>query len=209
MEEWMERVRVGIEQFAGHRVAFVELFARNGRENVVLLGVSTLLLLIIITLVGISFSYFTRRKRRLGNVCLLIGEPGCGKSTLFYRLASPSAKVFQTVPSLQENDATLGMEWHGRKIEARVVDIPGHGRLRKSKTAQFGEQCGLIIFLIDALSFRKQMRDVADALRDVLVNSLFQEMRVPILIFCNKMDMKNAVHSGIFQLLTFFLVLFM
>lgn len=51
----------------------------------------------------------------------------------------------------------------------RLVDVPGHERLRMKFFDQFKETTRALIFVIDAMTFQKDLRDVAEYVYDLFM----------------------------------------
>jgi signal recognition particle receptor subunit beta len=105
-----------------------------------------------------------RRKR---SSLLLVGSSGAGKTALFSRLTDGSrdgqSTLCATTPSMAENVAALRLGKHGRGAGAsRVVDLPGHPRLRSRLDGYAADARGLV-FVVDGRegAFLPGVRDVA------------------------------------------------
>eukprot|EP00252_Welwitschia_mirabilis_P021662 TRINITY_DN5611_c0_g1_i1.p1 TRINITY_DN5611_c0_g1~~TRINITY_DN5611_c0_g1_i1.p1 ORF type:complete len:279 (-),score=42.06 TRINITY_DN5611_c0_g1_i1:276-1013(-) len=137
---------------------------------------------------------FVRSKKL--NTILLTGLSGAGKTVLFYQLRDGS--VHQgTVTSMEPNEDCFIL--HSEKLKKgkikpiHVVDLPGHSRLR-SKLDEFLSQAAGIVFLVDALDFLQNSRGTAEYLYDILTRAFVVKKKIPVLIFCNKVDRVTA-HS--------------
>eukprot|EP00050_Salpingoeca_kvevrii_P003671 m.230284 g.230284 ORF g.230284 m.230284 type:complete len:274 (+) comp10868_c0_seq12:2209-3030(+) len=91
-----------------------------------------------------------------------------------------------TVTSTVENTAPLTL---GSK-QCRLVDIPGHERLRASLLDKFAASASKIVFVIDAISFPSQALNVAEWAYQVLTHPAMS--KVPILFACNKQEVVTA-----------------
>lgn len=69
-----------------------------------------------------------------------------------------------------------------------MVDIPGHERLRDKFFDEYKTGARGIIFVIDSSTLQKRIRDVAEYLHTILIDSVVQSVRPKFLILCNKQD---------------------
>lgn len=81
-----------------------------------------------------------------------------GKTVLFSQLLANESR--ETFTSIAENLGNYRNEESGRSV--RVVDIPGHERLRLRFFDQYKNTAKGIIFLIDSTTVQKDIRDVAE-----------------------------------------------
>ncbi|KAI3881329.1 hypothetical protein MKX03_017839 [Papaver bracteatum] len=85
---------------------------------------------------------------------------GSGKTVSFYRLPDGSAHQ-GTVTSVDPNERNFVLRSEsskkGKRKPARVVDVPGHPRLRP-KLGEYLPQTAGLIFVIDALDFLPNCR---------------------------------------------------
>jgi signal recognition particle receptor subunit beta len=157
-------------------------------------------------------AYLTIDSRKRGNGAarpiLMIGLSDAGKTTLWTHLRY--GKPFETCTSMVENEATIplsvvyrvdseqeDMDASDARKQINLVDIPGHEKLRQlvHSRLRFKDTSLLprgILFVVDAATFGKQVRQVTDLLYDVLAESTVQKNDTPILIVCNKHDQWTA-----------------
>ncbi|KAJ6797799.1 signal recognition particle receptor subunit beta-like [Iris pallida] len=135
-------------------------------------------------------------KRSKSNTIILAGLSSSGKTTLFYQLRDGSSHQ-GTVTSMEPNIDTfvLSSEAHkkGKVKPVRVVDVPGHSRLRPQLEGFLPQAAGLV-FVVDALDFLPNCRATAEYLYDILTAASVVKKKIPIVIVCNKTD-KVTAHS--------------
>ncbi|XP_004525235.1 signal recognition particle receptor subunit beta [Ceratitis capitata] len=125
------------------------------------------------------------RRRSLGRRdFLLTGLSESGKTAIFMQLMHK--KFPSTFISITEN---VGEYCSGR-LSGRLVDIPGHYRVRDKSFNQYKRTAKGIIFVVDSATVQKEIRDVADALHGILADAATQSC--PILILCNKQDLSTT-----------------
>lgn len=44
----------------------------------------------------------------------------------------------------------------------RIIDLPGHERIRVSKFDQYKKAARALVFVVDSLTFQKEIKDVAE-----------------------------------------------
>lgn len=120
----------------------------------------------------------------------------------------------ETFTSIAENIGEYAIEGSGAVL--RVIDIPGHERLRGRFFDQYKATTKGLIFVIDSVTVQKDVRDVAEYVlncvfvskRSLIVISMLSSYlytilaeqsvsRVPILIACNKQDETLAKGSSV------------
>ncbi|CAI4227432.1 unnamed protein product [Auanema sp. JU1783] len=122
------------------------------------------------------------------NTVLFVGLSDSGKTKMFTKIVNRNADAI-TYTSFQENIVELQVK--GDSVH--VVDFPGGERFRKQLAEKWltKERSSLkgIVFVIDASTYSKRARDVAEFLYDVILNS---GSRIPVLSACNKQDLNLA-----------------
>jgi small GTP-binding protein len=138
----------------------------------------------------------SKTKAKKGNHLLLLGECGGGKTALLFRLASPQDSIPATVSSMTANEVPYVMETEKGAKTMTLVDIPGSGRVRAAKLRQHAENAACIVFVVDSVKFPSEVRHVGEILRSILMDKMVNKLSVPILVFCNKQDLRSAVGVG-------------
>uniref|UniRef100_M4B3E5 Signal recognition particle receptor subunit beta n=1 Tax=Hyaloperonospora arabidopsidis (strain Emoy2) TaxID=559515 RepID=M4B3E5_HYAAE len=138
---------------------------------------------------GLNVS-FTGKKRKMA---LLLGPRHAGKTSFFHLVRD--GEHAETVSSMKEQTGRFIV--HGKynpdkfDAELTVVDYPGHERLRP-RMADFYPVAGCIAFFVDA-SDVPSFRQAAEFLYDVFANKKVNDLTPPIMVVCNKSDMREAV----------------
>lgn len=114
-----------------------------------------------------------------------------GKTLLFSHLILDEEK--ETFTSIKENIGLLTTS----SGELRLVDIPGHERLRGKFFDQYKNLSKAIVYVIDSVTVQKDIRDVADFLYTVLADKA--TVSLPVIILCNKQDEELAKGEGIIK----------
>ncbi|KOX70646.1 Signal recognition particle receptor subunit beta [Melipona quadrifasciata] len=139
---------------------------------------------VIAIIVTIVLFAIWNRKRSIGNNILLTGLSDAGKTLIYARLLC--SKFVKTHTSVKENIGDIIINNHSLKI----VDIPGHECLRYKVFDQFKLSTKGLVYVIDSVTFQKDIRDVAEFLYNLLSDSAIQKK--PVLILCNKQDQTMA-----------------
>lgn len=133
-----------------------------------------------------------RSRRSRGNVTLMLGQCGSGKTATFFRLRD--GEEVQTVSSLQlQRDSfpiKAGENPDQQLSSVEVIDFPGHLRMR-GKANDMLPEARCIIYLVDS-DDKPKLKDVAEHFYDLLTNRDMLELHTPILIACNKSDFSTA-----------------
>mmetsp|Transcript_44453 Transcript_44453/g.102744 ORF Transcript_44453/g.102744 Transcript_44453/m.102744 type:complete len:259 (-) Transcript_44453:127-903(-) len=133
-----------------------------------------------------------RTRRGQGNLALILGQCGSGKTTVFFRLRNRDEEV-QTVSSLKPLRDAIQLQ-RGQESEpfgpVEVVDCPGHQRLR-GKAAELLKEARCIIYVIDSED-KQRLKDVAEHLYELMTHPEVLELRTPMLLACNKCDLPSA-----------------
>lgn len=125
------------------------------------------------------------RRRSLGRRdFILTGLSESGKSAIFMQMMYK--KFPDTFTSITEN---VG-EYRSGHMSGRLVDIPGHYRVRDKCFDQYKRTAKGLIFVVDSVTVQKDVRDVADALYSVLSDPTIESC--PFLVLCNKQDLSTA-----------------
>jgi len=191
MTNWKQYSEIGTQYFE-------QLVPGHGYEIVVALTVVVLTtLLILLTaipccLCGCCGGRRRNRKSR-SPVVLMVGIPGSGKTAAVARLVY--GEMCNTHMSQTENvvsDVELG-----EGVRATVVDTPGHQRVRSVWHNYVGRNAGSqaathILFMINSVDVRKDVKEVAQFLYDILSDSEVQDEEIPVMLLCTKSDMETA-----------------
>lgn len=87
---------------------------------------------------------------------MLTGLCEAGKSAIFMQLVH--GKFPETFTSIKEN---VG-EYRSGHVAGRLVDIPGHYRVRDKCFELYKRNAKGIIFVVDSVTAQKDIRDVAE-----------------------------------------------
>jgi len=153
------------------------------------------LILVSLIVVYITFRVLKRASRKdKGDAILLLGECGAGKTQLLIQLIYN--KTCPTHTSMKKGEEKYVVNDAGKTRTVRVVDVPGHQRLRFEEQTQIPHAAG-VVFVVDASDWK--VRPVAEHLYELLVNKVVNKRQVPFLIFCNKFDASNPTPSSTIQ----------
>ncbi|KAJ3642394.1 hypothetical protein Zmor_025186 [Zophobas morio] len=155
--------------------------------------VGVLVAIVVVVLTIVIFILYRRRKASR-NCILLTGLCDSGKTLIYAQLLHN--KFIQTQTSIKENIGTYVIN----KSSLKVVDIPGHERLRDKFVEQYKDLSRAIIFVIDSATIQQDVRDAAEFLYNILVDPTVTRNSPNILVLCNKQDQtlskgSNAVRS--------------
>lgn len=115
----------------------------------------------------------------------MLGICESGKTLLYTRLVH---QIYtETYTSTASNSGNYQV--HGKNKSLRVLDLPGHERLRQTLLEQHKNMARAIVFMIDSSTLQKEIKDVADYLYTVLSDSVISYNAPPVLIACNKQDL--------------------
>ncbi len=92
-------------------------------------------------------------------------------------------KVRQTVASSEKNEAAIP----GLAGDVKLVDMPGHVRLRHAMLASCAPRARGVVFVLDSAALKKNPSDAAEYLYELLAAPALA--RVPFLVLCNKQDL--------------------
>ena len=71
----------------------------------------------------------------------------------------------------------------------KIVDLPGHERIRYKCLDQQKDSAIGIIYLLDASTISKRIQDATEFLFQILSDPTIHSNRTPVLVICNKQDM--------------------
>lgn len=148
-----------------------------------------------VVLFTIVFLFLRRRSSNRQGV-LLVGLCDAGKSLIFSRLTY--GKFFATQTSMIENVSTYEVNGEKKKT-LRLIDIPGHDRVRQQYFDKFKSIARAIIYVIDSSTFQKEVKDVAELLYQILSDRTVMKNAPSLLIVCNKHDCVLAKGARVVQ----------
>ncbi|OWR41110.1 signal recognition particle receptor beta subunit [Danaus plexippus plexippus] len=151
------------------------------------------LLSIIVLLFTLVFWWCFSRRRHLRRSVLLTGLSDSGKTLLFVRLSYSQYR--QTFTSMKENIE----EYITSNNALRIVDLPGQERLRNKFFDQYKSSAKAIVYVVDSVTIQKEIRDVAEYLYTILLDSVVQSNCPQFLILCNKQDQPMAKGSQVIK----------
>ncbi|XP_006008476.1 signal recognition particle receptor subunit beta [Latimeria chalumnae] len=162
-----------------------------GRE-LLLVPVLVALAVVLITLVLLLI----RGRRSSRKAVLLVGLCDSGKTVLFSRLLSGKLKRTQT--SIKDSVAMYQVR-NKKGSGMTLVDLPGHESLRFQFLERYKAAARAIVFVIDSAMFQKEVKEVAECLYLLLVDSVVAKNAPPLLIACNKQDVTMAKSAKLIQ----------
>lgn len=136
------------------------------------------------------------RKGKKKRTVLICGPSDSGKTLLFSQLVH--GKQVETYTSMQENIGILDLS-EARKKPVDVLDLPGHERLRLRCLEQHKTSALGIVYVLDAASITKGIRDATEFLFKILSDPTIHSSKTPVLIVCNKQDMTLAKGSSVIE----------
>jgi len=132
-----------------------------------------------------------KTSRQRGQMLLLLGQCGAGKTALYYQLKDQvEAKLVSSLAvnrgplkiKVGDSDETIG------PIE--TIDYPGHQRFR-GKQAELYKDARCIVYMVDSED-KGKMKDAAEHLYEILTSQEVIELHIPILLACNKSDLSSS-----------------
>ncbi|XP_071446176.1 signal recognition particle receptor subunit beta [Hetaerina americana] len=148
---------------------------------------------IIVILITLGIFVLWRKKKHSRRSVLLMGLCDSGKTLIFSRILENMYVMTHT--SMKEN---VG-EFVSKKGSLKVVDIPGHERIRNKFFDQHKTSARGIIYVIDSVTIQKELRDVAEFLYNLLTDPMVNSHCVPLAIVCNKQDQTIAKGSTVIR----------
>ncbi|KAL8606594.1 hypothetical protein ACOMHN_009479 [Nucella lapillus] len=169
-------------------------YVTNGLQkgDTTVIGITVAVVVIFLTLVLLAFK--SRRGNKRQGI-LLMGVCDSGKTLLFSRLVYKQYKQSHT--SLATNAGTVSLPAVGKSL--RVIDVPGHERLRNQLLDANKGLARAIIFVVDSGTVQKEIKEVAEYLYTVLTDSVISQNAPPLLIACNKQDLTLCKGAGLIQ----------
>nr|QBH73245.1 putative ARL3 [Franklinothrips vespiformis] len=154
------------------------------------LGIIVAVGVIILTLILLKLWVSRKSARRS---VLLLGLCDAGKTRIWSQLIH--GRHVGTHTSIKENID----DYQTNKGMLKIVDIPGHERLRFRFLDQYKSATRAFIFVVDALTFQKDIRDVAEYLYTVLTDSAVMSANPSVLILAHKQDQPMAKGCALLQ----------
>uniref|UniRef100_A0A2K6EZN9 Signal recognition particle receptor subunit beta n=1 Tax=Propithecus coquereli TaxID=379532 RepID=A0A2K6EZN9_PROCO len=121
-------------------------------------------------LLTLVFWKFIRSRRSSQRAVLLVGLCDSGKTLLFVR---------------------------GNSLN--LIDLPGHESLRLQFLERFKSSARAVVFVVDSAAFQREVKDVAEFLYQVLIDSMGLKNTPSFLIACNKQDIAMAKSAKLIQ----------
>ncbi|PPQ91428.1 hypothetical protein CVT25_014316 [Psilocybe cyanescens] len=134
-----------------------------------------------------------KNSKSRGNTFLLVGPPDAGKTSILSQLAYSQTLPTQT--SMQINSAVVSIS---SDKSIRVVDIPGHARLR-NQFEEYLPETKVVGFVVDASTISRNAPAVAEHLHHILhaLTSLPPSQQLPLLvILAHKADLFKSTSSS-------------
>eukprot|EP00026_Physarum_polycephalum_P014649 Phypoly_transcript_15187.p1 GENE.Phypoly_transcript_15187~~Phypoly_transcript_15187.p1 ORF type:complete len:269 (+),score=45.85 Phypoly_transcript_15187:65-808(+) len=145
------------------------------------------LVLVSLIVVFITARLLFGRKKTKGDSILLLGDTNAGKTQIYLKLIHDVHHATQA--SMKLGEAVYKFDDQGKPKSVKLVDLPGHQRLRNQVQGLLGTAAG-IVFVVDSADFKEQ--PVAGYLYELLVNKTVNKRDIPILVFLNKCDQERA-----------------
>lgn len=120
---------------------------------------------------------------------LIVGLDNSGKTTIINKLKPEETRSHDIVPTVGFNVE----KFQTKSLGFTVFDMSGQGRYR-NLWEQYYRECNGIIYVIDS-SDKLRMSVAKEELQMLLEHQHIRERRIPILIFANKMDLKDSLSS--------------
>ncbi|KAK9744788.1 Signal recognition particle receptor beta subunit [Popillia japonica] len=141
------------------------------------------IIVVLITLV-LFLIYRSRTVRRRS--ILLTGLCNSGKTVLFARLVH--GQLIKTFTSMKENTGEYAINGSSLKI----IDIPGHERVRDKFFDQYKPEAKAIVYVVDSTLIQEEIRDIAEYLYNILSCPDIANNKINVLILCNKRDISAS-----------------
>ncbi|KAI1235745.1 hypothetical protein IHE44_0001829, partial [Lamprotornis superbus] len=161
-------------------------------------GPAVLSVLVALIAVVITFLIwrFLQGRRSSRKAVLLLGLCDAGKTLLFARLLSGRYRDTQT--SITDSSAVYRVS-QDKSTNVTLIDLPGHESLRLQFLERFKAAARAIVFVVDSVAFQREVKDVAEFLYQVLVDSTVLRNAPALLIACNKQDVTMAKSAKLIQ----------
>ncbi|XP_052759971.1 signal recognition particle receptor subunit beta-like [Mya arenaria] len=150
----------------------------------------------VVLLTFLVFGFLRQRQNKRRGV-LILGNCDAGKTLLYTQLIYK--KHNQTFSSISPNSGNYTVAESGKTL--RLVDLPGHERIRQQMLDGHKDLARGVIFVIDSSSVQKEIKDIAEYLYTVLSDNRISNMSPPLLVACNKQDMSFTKGAKVIQAL--------
>lgn len=158
-----------------------------------LLSVAVALFAVLLTLVFWKFIWSRKSSQR---AVLFVGLCDSGKTLLFVRLLTGHYRDTQT--SITDSSAAYKVN-NNRGNSLTLIDLPGHESLRLQFLDRFKSSARAVVFVVDSAAFQREVKDVAEFLYQVLIDSMGLKNAPSFLIACNKQDIAMAKSAKLIQ----------
>jgi len=142
--------------------------------------------IVVLFLLKLVLSWTSKKKRNARDI-LILGCCDTGKTSLFLKLCSPESNG-STVSSQRANETSISILLDNKPTLVKVIDFPGHNRLRDGVQKYLNDVAG-IIFLVDANVDRVEFTQSADYLYYLFTDKTINKYQIPIHVACNKSEM--------------------
>lgn len=173
-----------------HRVSFSFADVKKYFDSTQVLPIVIGVAVVLITLFLLKLIFRGRKARRDVQI---LGLCDAGKTLIWSQLLH--GRKVDTLTSIKENIDV----YQTNKGLLRLVDVPGHERLRMKFFDQYKETTRALIFVIDAMTFQKDLRDVAEFLYNILLDNTISYNSPSMLILAHKQDLPMAKGISLIQ----------
>ncbi|NWT72747.1 SRPRB protein, partial [Prunella himalayana] len=158
-------------------------------------GPAVLSVLVALIAVAITFLIwrFVQGRKSSRKAVLLLGLCDAGKTLLFARVSGEGAGT-----SITDSSAVYRLS-QDKSTNVTLIDLPGHESLRLQFLERFKAAARAIVFVVDSVAFQREVKDVAEFLYQVLVDSTVLRNAPALLIACNKQDVTMAKSAKLIQ----------
>ncbi|XP_060078330.1 signal recognition particle receptor subunit beta-like [Ylistrum balloti] len=154
------------------------------RQDTAVLGILVAVAVVFLTIVILLF---VSRKGNARHSVLLLGTCDAGKTLLFSRLVKDIRDDVMTVTSMDTNIGNYKVKTKNKSL--RIVDVPGHERLRMQYFDKHKHMARGVVFVVDSGTLMKEVKEVAEYLYTCLSDSVISNSTVPVLVACTKSDL--------------------
>lgn len=152
---------------------------------------ATLLVVALLIALVLAFLLLRRPAVQRGNVVLLVGPCGAGKTLAFLQLRD--RRDIPTHMSMAVNEDTFELKKGGTPV--LVVDCPGAPQLQADYLKRIST-AGAIVFMVDSADPLAQSKLAGGMLYEIFVSDAMRRLHVPVLLACNKSDSARAMPSA-------------